>query len=108
MSKYHAIRTEVDGIVFDSKKEATRWSELTLLQKHGEIRNLERQVKYTITINNVLICRYYADFRYEDCKLGNEVVVEDVKGIKNGSAYSMFRIKKKLMRAVYGIEILET
>ncbi len=52
MSKYKAVRTEVDGIKFASKKEARRYGELLLLQRAGEISNLELQVPFLLTCNN--------------------------------------------------------
>ena len=48
MNKYHAVKTQVDGIIFDSMKEAVRWQELKLLEKAGKIANLERQVPYEL------------------------------------------------------------
>ena len=104
MSKYHAIRTEVDGIVFASKKEANRYQELKMLERAGEIRKLEIQVKYPIVVNNAKICHYIADFRYIDCRFGNQVIVEDTKGVKT----PVYKLKAKLMKAIYGMDILET
>jgi hypothetical protein len=97
--------TEVDGEKFDSKAEAERWRQLLLLLKAGRIRALERQVKYRIEVNGVLICTYKADFVYEALESGAWVrVVEDVKGFAN----DRWPMKKKLMRAVHGVEIRET
>jgi hypothetical protein len=48
MSKYKAKKTVVDGITFDSQKEAQRWCELRLLEKAGVIKNLQRQVPFEI------------------------------------------------------------
>lgn len=110
-SKYHnAVTFTSDGIRHDSEKEATRWCELKLLQRAGEISNLERQVEYTLIPDQRdergrIIERkvaYIADFRYRD-KSG-AVVVEDVKGMRT----EKYIIKRKLMLYIHGIRIKET
>ena len=103
MSKNKNIITEVDGITFHSKKEANRWSELQLLVRAGEIRDLKRQVKYSLDVNGVHICNYYADFTYVDCKT-ETLVVEDSKGRR----IQPYPIKAKLMKACHNIDIFET
>ena len=103
MSKYNSIKTEVDGIVFASKKEAHRYWELQQLVKDGQIRDLQMQVKYSIDINGKHICNYYADFVYVDCRTETQVV-EDTKGVRT----TVFRLKAKLMKACHNIDILET
>lgn len=100
--KYNARRTEVYGITFASGKEAHRYQELMLMQKAGVITNLERQVKYSIDINGVHVCSYFADFQYTNVADG-EVVTEDAKGFQT----QVYRIKKKLVRALYGVDIKE-
>lgn len=100
--KYGNRKTVVDGITFDSQAEARRWSLLKLLQKGGQIKKLERQVKYLLAVEGVKIADYVADFRYIDIKRQAEVV-EDVKGVKT----PVYRLKKKLMKAIYGIDIAE-
>jgi hypothetical protein len=100
--KYGAIRTEVDGISFPSKKEASRWSSLRLLERIGEIGNLKRQTRFALEVNGHLICHYVCDFDYTD-RSGNRVV-EDSKGVKT----DVYRIKHALMYAIHGISILET
>ncbi len=92
--KYNAVKTTVDGITFDSKKEARRYSELKLLEKAGHIRNLELQPKYRCEIDGKLICTYKADFRYFT---DERKVVEDVKGMKT----PIYRLKKKLVEALF-------
>ena len=96
--KFSAKRTVVDGIVFASKKEARRYSELKLLERAGKIENLRRQVPYKI----VIAAKYVADFVYVDCFDGAEIV-EDVKGYKTPE----YLRKKKLMAAQHGITIRE-
>lgn len=96
--------TTIDGRRFDSKKEAKRYCELKLLEASGQIRLLECQPRFAIEIDGHKITTYVADFAYVDTKAGR--VIEDVKG---GSATKtpVYRLKKKLVEAVYGIEIRE-
>jgi hypothetical protein len=101
-SKYRNVKTEVDGIKFDSQAEARRFTELRHRLDAGEIQHLTLQHKYPISVNGMKICTYIADFLYLDVKRG-EHVVEDVKGVLT----PMYRMKKKLMKAVHGIDIVE-
>lgn len=107
-NKYNARKAEVDGITFDSHKEAQRYAELKLLLRGGEIRDLRLQVKYELIPkqNGERACEYIADFVYQDVRTG-ETVVEDVKGCKQGAAYNIFAIKRKLMLWRYGIRVVE-
>lgn len=96
--KYNAKRTEVDGISFDSKKEAERYSALKLLENGRYITGLAIQVKFPLEGGS-----YIADFTYYDIEL-KCFVVEDTKGVRT----SEYRFKKRAMKERYGIEILET
>lgn len=102
-SKYNAVKTEIDGIVFDSKKEAQRYKELKLLEQVGEITNLRLQVPYVLIAKSKygMPIRYIADFVYEEN--GNEIV-EDTKGYRT----DVYKIKRRLMAEKYGIKIKET
>lgn len=118
-SKYGANKAVVDGITFDSRREARRYSELKLLERAGEISDLELQVKFVLIpaqkepdrigarggiIKGKTIereCCYIADFVYKD-KSGVQVV-EDAKGMKT----EVYKIKRKLMLFVHGIQIKE-
>lgn len=100
MSKYGAIRTEVDGISFDSKRESQRWSILRLMQRAGEIQSLERQVEYPLSVNGVVIGKIKPDFRYTRA---GTVVVEDVKS--KPTMTPLFRWKAKHLAAEYGIKL---
>lgn len=104
-NKYHAQKTIVDGIVFDSRREARRWCELKLLEKAGEIHNLQRQVKREIIKAHpeasMAACFYVSDFEYDD-KNGKHII-EDAKGVKTRD----YTIKKKLMYERYGYRIRE-
>jgi len=100
--KYGNRKTVVDGMAFDSAKEARRYGELKLLERAGQITGLEIQPAFRLVVNNCLICTYKADFTYQDAK--KQRIVEDVKGVKT----PVYRLKKKLMLAIHGVEILET
>jgi len=80
-SKYHSKKVTIDGITFDSQKEAMRYQELLLLQRAGAIDSLHLQVKFTCDVKNRHVCNYYADFTYHDKVTGMDVV-EDVKGYR--------------------------
>lgn len=102
MSKYRNVKTLAFGMVFDSKREAMRYITLRALQDEGKIRELRRQVKYPCEINGVKVCEYFADFTYTTCD--GTFVAEDAKGVKT----AVYQLKKKLIRALYGIVIKET
>lgn len=99
MSKYGNVRTELDGIRFDSKAEAERYAFLKLMQKIGEVSDLEIQPGFRLEVNGKLICTYKGDFAYRD-KQGR-FVVEDVKGFRTPA----FNLKAKLFRALKGFDI---
>lgn len=101
--KFGNIKTEIDGIIFDSAKEAKRYVELRYLQLSGEISNLELQVPYELPVNGEKVAAYVCDFRYQR---NGETVVEDVKS-KHTRKLPVYRLKKKLMKSVHGIEIKE-
>jgi hypothetical protein len=103
--KYGAIATTVDDIRFDSKAEARRYQELKLMEKGRLIRNLELQAAFPLVVNGVKIGRYDCDFRYVDCVTG-KMVVEDVKS-EFTAKNPVYRLKKKLVEAIYGIVITE-
>ena len=111
MSKYKNRKTTVDGITFDSKKEAARFQELRLLERAGEIQDLRCQVPFELVpaqrdAKGKLVERpvkYLADFVYQNCATG-ERVVEDVKGYRT----DVYKIKRRLMNHLYGIDIKET
>ncbi len=118
MRKYRNVKTTLDGISFDSRKEANRYAELRILEKAGLIQNLQMQVKYVLipeqrepdtlgarggVHKGRLIekeCAYIADFVYEE---DGKTVVEDTKGFRTKD----YIIKRKLMLKVHGIRIKE-
>ena len=123
MSKYHSKKVTIGDEVFDSKKEAKRYQELLLLERAGEISNLQRQVKYVLIpaqkepSNKVYTrgknkgyckpgkvlereCSYVADFVYTE---DGKTIVEDTKGFRTKE----YIIKRKLMLYMHGIRIKE-
>lgn len=103
MAKYNNIKTVVDGITFDSKKEAQRYQTLKLFEKAGMITDLKCQVAFELIPkqDGERAVKYIADFVYKE--LG-KVVVEDVKGKRT----QVYILKRKLMLERHGIKILET
>lgn len=101
MTKYRNQPTMFYGIKFDSKREGERYLTLRGLQEEGKISDLRLQVKMPIEINGVKVCDYIPDFMY---LLNGEQVVEDAKGVKT----AVYQLKKKLVRACYGITIKES
>ena len=106
--KYNSKKTFVDGMRFDSKKEAGRYLVLKMMEETGEISDLKRQVKYTLIPGKRWSdgkkhrdVSYIADFVYTK---DGETVVEDVKGFRTDA----YRIKRNLMKEIYGIEVKET
>ncbi len=99
-SKFRNVRTARDGLKFDSKAEANRYTDLKARQEAGEIRDLIHHKAYHLTIGGELVCKYEADFVYYDIQRGVQVV-EDVKGVVT----EVFRIKARLMKLLAGIEV---
>lgn len=128
---------ELPGQTFDSKAEARRARELLLMEKAGEIRDLKFHVRYPLKVNGQLVCTYVADFTYRTPRKTRDVVlmtspptygpeydswgwrtsadggqtwtptvtVEDVKSAPTRTP--VFKLKKKLMRAIYGLDVQE-
>ena len=106
-NKYNAKKTDYRGHMYDSKKEAEYARGMDLAMKvgaEGAPVSWERQVKMPVRLNDKHICNYILDFKvtYSD-----RVEYIDVKGYKKGPAYSMFRLKKKLVEAYHEIIITE-
>lgn len=121
--KYNNKKIIIDGIKFDSKKEALRYKELKMLEKAGIIHDVQRQVKYVLIpaqyepTSSVYVkgnnkgkpkkgkliereCAYYADFVYTE---NGKTVVEDTKGMRTPE----YIIKRKLMLYIHGVRIKE-
>ena len=106
-NKYNAKRTKYRDVTYDSKKEAAYARKLDLLRMasgNDKVMRVDRQVPFQITVNDQKIAKYILDFKvtYKD-----RVEYIDVKGMKSGAAYQMFKLKKKLVEALYNIEIKE-
>lgn len=123
--KYFSKKVIIDGISFDSKKESNRYLVLKNQERQGLIFDLQLQVPFVLipaqyetvteytpkthkekTVKKLLERKlvYVADFVYSR---NGEIVVEDVKGYKNSTAYAVYVIKRKLMLYVHGIRIQE-
>jgi len=100
--KYHNEKTVIDGITFDSMKEATRYVELKLLERAGEVKELKLQPKFELQEafrhngKAVRAINYIADFMYYDTAT-DRIVVEDTKGYRTKD----FEIKKKMFLKKY-------
>jgi hypothetical protein len=106
--KYGNRKTVLDGITFDSAKEAKRWAELKLLEREGGIDCLQRQVPIElhgqlgfIRTKTGRIMTYVADFTYTD-KRAREVIIEDAKGFQTPE----YKLKRAILAAM-GITIRE-
>jgi hypothetical protein len=104
-AKYNNEKVEYDGHVFDSKKEYRRYRELLLLQKAFLIVGLRCQQEFRFDVEGQKVASYFADFTYRDVKTG-QIVVEDVKSDATRKL-PVYRLKKKLMKAIHKIEIKE-
>lgn len=111
MNKYRAKKITADGITFDSLIEHRRYQELKLMERSGEIRDLQvhptyPMVVYAHGVTNVgmKVCDYVADFEYRRLSIVDRnqwnVVTEDVKGMRSGPAWTTFRLKAKLFEAL--------
>lgn len=120
-SKYHSKKININGTVYDSKKEYKRHCELLLLEKAAAITDLQTQVKFVLIPAQYETferygkkgqrlkdgsrciekeCAYIADFVYTE---NGKKVVEDTKGFRTKD----YIIKRKLMLWVHGIKIKE-
>lgn len=118
-SKFKNKWVKQDDVSFASEGELARWNFLRMMQAEGKIINLRRQIRFKLEINGILICTYIADHGYfivDESKpvitdpvygyeLGSHIlqpeIIEDFKGMETPE----FKLKKKLMLAIHGIEI---
>jgi hypothetical protein len=106
-SKFNNIKVEIDGYIFDSKKEAEFYGALKIKKQAGLIKDFQMQVKYDIVVNTIHIANYFLDFLIVN--LDDSIDYIDIKGkdprtnkyIKTG----VFALKKKLVEAIYNIKI---
>lgn len=109
--KYHAKTTVVDGIRFDSKREAERWSHLKLSERAGLISDLQRQVPFSLhapvrdkagdVVGMAIVSSYVADFVFIR---DGQRIISDAKG----ALTQAYRAKRRHMLIEYGIIIEET
>lgn len=107
-NKYNARKTTIDGVIFDSSREAKRWQELKLLEKSGQIKDLKRQVYFVIADSVRLsgearrkpALRYVVDFVYMEAD-SRKYIHEDAKGFETPES----RMKRHLMMYRHGIDV---
>lgn len=101
--KYNNKKTQVGSLTFDSKAEADAYILLKMAEERGAISDLKTkcpECRFKLHVNGILVATYVADFVYTD---NGERVVADKKGYRT----DVYKLKKKLMKAILGIEILE-
>lgn len=115
-SKHGSNKVEIDGIIFDSKKEGNRYRTLKILEKVGDIQELKLQVPFPLVIKKLIVNdiivelpyqfmrNYVADFTYME---NGQYTVEDVKS-EHTRTLKTYKLKKRLMKAIYQIDIKET
>ena len=112
-NKYRAQRIHIDGIWFDSKKEAARYAELKLQQAAGQIDQLELQPAFPLHVMEIYrnygirittIGTYRADFRYCDLTTG-EIITEDVKSPCTKT--EAYQLRKRLAETIHGFTVQE-
>lgn len=122
-SKYRAKPTHLDGVRFDSKKEAQFYGLLQMREKAGEVRNVRRQPWFVLVAPVVVggledinagriagmsvVGRYEADFQYEELQ-PNGTWVQIVVDVKSSATRTTtYRLKKRMVEATYGITVHE-
>lgn len=106
MNKYRNKPVVIDNIRFSSQREARRYCELKLLEKFGKITDLVLQPRFPIVVNEQKVCTYVADYAYREVLQPNvhgPVIIEDAKGVRT----DIYKLKKRLMKAVHSIDIIE-
>jgi hypothetical protein len=93
------------GVYWHSRKEYRHWLVLRAAEAAGLIRGLRRQVRYRLTVNGVEVGSYVADFTFFDAET-DRVVVQDVKSPAT-RRLPLYRLKRNLMRAVWGLAVEE-
>jgi hypothetical protein len=114
-NKYQAHAVRVDGILFDSQREAARYQELKLRQLAGEISQLEVHPGFALIVPQLsgdelpvtvfqTVGMFHADFKYRDHRT-HTWIVEDVKSAPTKT--EAYKLRKKIVEAVHGITITE-
>jgi hypothetical protein len=93
------------GVYWHSRKECRHWLVLRAAEAAGLVRDLRRQVRYRLTVNGIEVGAYVADFVFFDPET-DRIVIQDVKsGVTR--KLPLYKIKRKLMEACYGIQVEE-
>lgn len=102
-NKYGNVKVEYDGMKFDSKKELRCWRELKLMEKAGEIRDLERQVPFLLIVNGKTIGKFTADFVWQERCARDYSWVKVVADAKSPPTRkeTAYRLRKKIFEAQY-------
>lgn len=103
-SKYRNKSVVIDNICFASKHEAEHYQFLKIRQRAKEITSLTVHHTFTLEVQGVFITRFIADFVFLE---NGKRVVHDTKGASAGLAYEHFLVKKRLMAAVFAIDVIE-
>jgi len=109
MNKFKAKKTIIGDLKFDSRKEADYYCLLEFQKKAkneaDRVVEIELQPRFDMIVNGIDCGFYKADFKVKYANGKTKII--DVKGLKQGSAYQLFRLKKKIIEAIYKIEIIE-
>jgi hypothetical protein len=109
-NKHHAVKTIVDGFKFDSKAEAEAYVDLKRRERAGEIRDLvvdKKQLHFDLVVKGVKVSRYTPDFRYVEVATGKTVYADKKSKYARLKRNEAYVIRKKLMKALHDIDILE-
>ena len=104
-SKYRNQRVEFDGLHFDSKAERDYYQGLLWREKAGEVRDIRLQPAFPIIVNGVKVATYKADFQFTECATGEDIVADKKSPITRKNP--TYRLKKKLVEALYHIQVRE-
>lgn len=108
-NKFNARKITCSDGTFDSVKEYKFYLQLKAQMKSADpdfrVMSIERQVRYDIAVAGQKIGFYKLDYLVTYAN-GNKRYF-DVKGCRTGCAYQLFKLKKKIVQAIYEIEIEE-
>lgn len=92
-------RIVVDGISFKNPLQANRYSELKALERDGQIADLKYNAPFPLRVNNRYICTYRPTLSYK--QNGRTVLLE------MDWPTDEYLVKKELVKALYGLDIIE-
>lgn len=102
-NKFGAIKCVVDGLTFDSRREAKFYGDLKIRERAGEIQKLECHPQFELKIDGFLICKYKPDFQFFEVSQHRSRVV-DVKSPPTAKKRD-FVLTRKLFEAIYKREL---